>query len=208
MTALQYMGTGILFALVAGICFVGAIVYFLLTKQKHYLYAERLGRMKFPEQFYKDMKEQYEKTENISQTLDLLLEQYPKGKVAKRLRASKDYLKNSHYKDYETALYRYLSDSDTANVITEILLKDLQKICRIPCKQEKNTGEENKKMRRSNWKTKVVVVIAFILSVVAGVVAAIFTPDIWKGLVGFGTFAVVLLVLVFILVKVLHIGRD
>lgn len=45
-------------------------------------------------------------------------------------------------------------------------------------------------MRRSNWKTKVVVVIAFILSVVAGVVAAIFTPAVWKGLVGFGTFAV------------------
>ena len=94
------------------------------------------------------MKEQYEKTENISQTLDLLLEQYPKGKVAKRLRASKDYLKNSHYKDYETALYRYLSDSDTANVITEILLKDLQKIRRIPCKQEKNTGEENKNEKK------------------------------------------------------------
>ncbi|RGI48907.1 hypothetical protein DXB52_07715 [Ruminococcus sp. OM04-4AA] len=207
MTALQYMGTGIVFALVAGICFVGAIVYFLLTKQKHYLYAERLGRMKFPEQFYKDMKEQYEKTENISQTLDLLLEQYPKGKVAKRLRASKDYLKNSHYKDYETALYRYLSDSDTANVITELLLKDLRKICRIPCKQEKIL-ERRIKMRRSNWKTKVIVVIAFILSIVLGVVAAMFAPDVWKGLVGFGTFAVVLLVLVFILVKVLHIGRE
>ena len=207
MTALQYMGTGIVFALVAGICFVGAIVYFLLTKQKHYLYAERLGRMKFPEQFYKDMKEQYEKTENISQTLDLLLEQYPKGKVAKRLRASKDYLKNSHYKDYETALYRYLSDSDTANVITELLLKDLRKICRIPCKQEKIL-ERRIKMRRSNWKTKVIVVIAFILSIVLGVVAAMFAPDLWKGLVGFGTFAVVLLVLVFILVKVLHIGRE
>ena len=207
MTALQYMGTGIVFALVAGICFVGAIVYFLLTKQKHYLYAERLGRMKFPEQFYKDMKEQYEKTENISQTLDLLLEQYPKGKVAKRLRASKDYLKNSHYKDYETALYRYLSDSDTANVITELLLKDLRKICRIPCKQEKIL-ERRIKMRRTNWKTKVIVVIAFILSIVLGVVAAMFAPDVWKGLVGFGTFAVVLLVLVFILVKVLHIGRE
>ncbi len=207
MTALQYMGTGIVFALVAGICFVGAIVYFLLTKQKHYLYAERLGRMKFPEQFYKDMKEQYEKTENISQTLDLLLEQYPKGKVAKRLRASKDYLKNSHYKDYETASYRYLSDSDTANVITELLLKDLRKICRIPCKQEKIL-ERRIKMRRSNWKTKVIVVIAFILSIVLGVVAAMFAPDVWKGLVGFGTFAVVLLVLVFILVKVLHIGRE
>ena len=110
MTALQYMGTGILFALVAGICFVGAIVYFLLTKQKYYLYTERLGRMKFPEQFYKDMKEQYEKTENISQTLDLLL--------------------------------------DTANVITQILLKDLKKICRLSCKQEKNIGEENKNEKK------------------------------------------------------------
>ena len=145
MTALQYMGTGIVFALVAGVCFVGAIIYLFLTKHKKYLYAERLGKIKFPKQFYRNLRRLYEKTESIPQTLDLLLEQYPKGQVAKRLRASKDYLKNSHYKDYETALYRYLSDSDTANVITEILLKDLQKICRIPCKQEKNTGEENKK---------------------------------------------------------------
>ena len=59
-----------------------------------------------------------------------------------------------------------------------------------------------------NWKTKVIVVIAFILSIVLGVVAAMFAPDVWKGLVGFGTFAVVLLVLVFIIVKVLHIGRE
>ena len=63
-------------------------------------------------------------------------------------------------------------------------------------------------MRRTNWKTKVVVIVAFILSVIAGIVAAMFTPDVWKGLVGFGTFAVVLLVLVFILVKVLRIGRN
>ena len=32
-------------------------------------------------------------------------------------------------------------------------------------------------MRRSNWKTKVIVVIAFILSIVLGVVAAMFAPD-------------------------------
>ena len=59
-------------------------------------------------------------------------------------------------------------------------------------------------MRRSNWKTKIVVIVAFILSVIAGIAAAIFTPAVWKGLVGF----VVLLVLVFILVKVLRIGRN
>ena len=76
------------------------------------------------------------KTENINETLDYLLTKYPKGKVAKRLRASKDYLKHSHYKDYETALYRYLSDNDTENVITEILILDLQKIRRLPCKEE------------------------------------------------------------------------
>ena len=39
-------------------------------------------------------------------------------------------------------------------------------------------------MRRSNWKTKVIVVIAFILSIVLGVVAAMFAPDVWKGLIG------------------------
>ena len=63
-------------------------------------------------------------------------------------------------------------------------------------------------MRRSNWKTKLVVIVAFILSVIVGIAAAMFTPDVWKGVVGFGTFAVVLLVLVFILVKVLRIGRN
>lgn len=62
------------------------------------------------------------------------------------------------------------------------------------------------KMGRSNWKTKLVVGVAFILSIIAGVLAAMFAPDVWKGLVGFGTFAIVLLVLVFIFIKVLHIG--
>lgn len=63
-------------------------------------------------------------------------------------------------------------------------------------------------MGRSNWKTKLIVGIAFILSVVAGVVAVTLAPDLWKGLVGFGTFAIMLIVLVFIFVKILHIGRD
>lgn len=63
-------------------------------------------------------------------------------------------------------------------------------------------------MRRSNWKLKVTVAVAFILSIVAGIIAAMLTPGVWKGFVGFGTFAVLLIVLVFIFIKVLHIGRD
>lgn len=63
-------------------------------------------------------------------------------------------------------------------------------------------------MRRSNWKLKVTVAVAFILSIAAGIIAAILTPGVWKGLAGFGTFAVLLIVLVFIFIKVLHFGRD
>ena len=117
----------------------------LFLCHKKYLYAERFRKIKFPKQFYVDLLERYEKTENINQTLDILLGKYSKGKVAKRIRASKDYLKHSHYKDYETALYRYLSDNDTNQVVTEILLKDMQKIRRLPCKESTDLEEEKTK---------------------------------------------------------------
>lgn len=137
MTALQHIGgTGMICGGVAGVCLIGLLLFLFVTYRKRYLYTKRFRKINFPEQFYQELREQYKKTESITQTLDLLLERYPRGKVARRIRASRDYLKHSHYKDYETALYRYLADTDTANVITEVLLKDLQKIRRLPCKQE------------------------------------------------------------------------
>jgi len=139
------MGTEIIFCGFAGVCFIGAIVFFFFTKHRKYLYSGRFRKIKFPKQFYADLLEQYEKTESINQTLDILLGKYPKGKVAIRIRASKDYLKHSHYRDYETALYRYLSDNDTNQVVTKILLKDLQKIRRLPCKEITDLKEENVK---------------------------------------------------------------
>ena len=123
--------------------FVGAIVFFFATRHKKYLYAERFRKIKFPKQFYIDLLGEYEKTESINQTLDILLGRYSKGRVAKRICASKDYLKHSHYRDYETALYRYLSDNDTNHVITEILLKDMQKVRRLPCKENTDLEKEN-----------------------------------------------------------------
>ena len=63
MTALQYMGTGIIFGGFAGICFVGAIVFFFATRHKKYLYAERFRKIKFPKQFYIDLLGEYEKTD-------------------------------------------------------------------------------------------------------------------------------------------------
>jgi hypothetical protein len=116
---------------------------FFATRHKKYLYAERFRKIKFPKQFYIDLLGEYEKTESINQTLDILLGRYSKGRVAKRICASKDYLKHSHYRDYETALYRYLSDNDTNHVITEILLKDMQKVRRLPCKENTDLEKEN-----------------------------------------------------------------
>lgn len=117
--------------------------FFFATRHKKYLYAERFRKIKFPKQFYIDLLGEYEKTESINQTLDILLGRYSKGRVAKRICASKDYLKHSHYRDYETALYRYLSDNDTNHVITEILLKDMQKVRRLPCKENTDLEKEN-----------------------------------------------------------------
>lgn len=61
-------------------------------------------------------------------------------------------------------------------------------------------------MRNSNWKLKVLVFVALVISVILGVVAAMFTPEPYKGLVGFGLFAVLLILFTFIFTK--FMGRD
>lgn len=134
MNAGQYMWIGSLLGGIAGVCCMTAIILSFTTRRKRYRYMRRFWKLKFPETFYQDMRMHYRNTEEIGMMLQLLLDQYPKGRVASRIKASQDYLKNSHYKDYETALYRYLSDSDTDHIITEILQADLQKFRRLPCK--------------------------------------------------------------------------
>lgn len=66
-------------------------------------------------------------------------------------------------------------------------------------------------MRNSNWKAKVLIMVAFIIGIIAGIMAAIHTPEQYsqyRGLIVFGTIAIVSIVIVFICVKILHIGRD
>lgn len=66
-------------------------------------------------------------------------------------------------------------------------------------------------MRDNSWKTKAIVFVAFIISILGGIVAAIAVPEayaIWKGVVGFGLGAVLFLLLTVLFVKILHIGRD
>lgn len=59
-------------------------------------------------------------------------------------------------------------------------------------------------MRENNWKTKAIVAVACILSILAGVAVAVIIPQShaeWKGFAGFGTFIVLILLVTFVLTK-------
>ena len=65
-------------------------------------------------------------------------------------------------------------------------------------------------MRNNGWKVKVLIVIAFVIGVVAGISAAMMTPaaySMYRGLIGFGTIVIVSCLIVFISVKVFHVGE-
>lgn len=66
-------------------------------------------------------------------------------------------------------------------------------------------------MRRSNWKSKFLIILAFIIGAIAGVAVAIFIPGEYaqyRGLCTFGTIAIVAGAIVFIAVRILRIGED
>lgn len=128
----MYIWLGIFLGIAAGGCLAAVGVLFFTEKGSQ---NRRMRKVMFPKEFYSALEEFYKQTEDIPLTLDLLLEQYPKGRIARRIRLAKNYLKNSHYKDFETALLRYLADTDTERIIENILQADLEKFRRLPCKK-------------------------------------------------------------------------
>ncbi|CUX28154.1 MULTISPECIES: hypothetical protein [Clostridia] len=66
-------------------------------------------------------------------------------------------------------------------------------------------------MRKSNWKSKVLIVFAVLIGIAAGAVAAVTInethPQI-TGLAFFGVLAIITIVIVAVGVKILGIGRD
>lgn len=66
-------------------------------------------------------------------------------------------------------------------------------------------------MRKSNWKAKVLIVLAFLIGAAAAGAVAAFLPEkyaLYKGLLSFGALAGVSVSLVFIGVKVFRIGDE
>jgi uncharacterized membrane protein YcjF (UPF0283 family) len=66
-------------------------------------------------------------------------------------------------------------------------------------------------MRRSNWKSKLLIVIAVLVGILAGVSTAIMVNKIYSnatGLAFFGTLIIVAGFIILIGVKIFRIGRD
>lgn len=135
----MYIWLGIFLGMAAGCCLAAVGVLFFAEKDSQ---KGQLRKVIFPKEFYTDLEQFYKQTEDIPLTLDLLLERYPKGRIARRIRLAKNYLKNSHYKDFETALLHYLADTDTERVTENILQADLEKFRRLPCKANKEKEEQ------------------------------------------------------------------
>ena len=66
-------------------------------------------------------------------------------------------------------------------------------------------------MRKTDWKAKVIIMVAFIIGIAAGITAGVLTPELYsqyRGLIVFGTIALVSMIIVVACVKIFHIGRD
>lgn len=66
-------------------------------------------------------------------------------------------------------------------------------------------------MRKTDWKAKVIIMDAFIIGIAAGITAGVLTPEPYvqyRGLIVFGTIALVSMIIVVACVKIFHIGRD
>lgn len=146
MSATQYIWMGILLSGLSGICLVGLVVGIGMLYARKPAYRKRRRKICISAEFYYEFKENYQRTENIRETLDIMRELYPKKMYAKRIKAAISYLERSHYRDYETALYRYLLDDRqvASSILSEVLLEDMLKRRRLPDKEaERNTYEKN-----------------------------------------------------------------
>lgn len=102
-------------------------------------YRRKVRKVRMPPQFYEELTSGYREAGDIKEALEGMLSKYPRGRAARRIRASLDYLENSRYRDYETALYGYVWDKkeESAALLAEILVQDLAKIRRLPVKERK-----------------------------------------------------------------------
>lgn len=137
MNATYYYIAGVIFAALAACTCVAFFcsVCLILKGKKKSLYQQKLPTPNYPETFPEMVSQAYDATGDIKGMLMLLSSKVDK-RTGKRAAAALDYLKHSRYRDYETALYDYLSDGSTEceERIRMVLEKEIRKQKGLICK--------------------------------------------------------------------------
>jgi hypothetical protein len=133
-----YSVIGVVLLFLSGAFLLMLVIYNLnvLAKQRRIpLYQRKLAKMRFPDTFCIEIREAYQKAENMREMFSVLKVKYPKGVMYKRILAAEDYLLHSRYQDFETTLFKYLSDGslELEKMHTEIIRQEVMKRRRLPC---------------------------------------------------------------------------
>lgn len=132
---ISYRYIGVLLMALSICCLIVFLICIMMRKKRRPLYRGKLPKIQYPEGFAGAVLLAYEVTGDIRGMLQLLKSKW-NGKAEKRIAASLDYLNHSRYRDYETALYKYLSDGSeqVEEALDQVLEKEIRKqkglICR------------------------------------------------------------------------------
>ncbi|MDO4977660.1 MAG: hypothetical protein Q4E53_10405 [Eubacteriales bacterium] len=119
---------------------IGAILYFIVkdSKSPDYMNPKNLPAVIYEVEDRKKFYEYYQLTGNIEGMLYYYARHSGNKKQRKRVMEAERYLKFSRYRDYETALFTYVSDGNTATniVLNDIILQDARRRTGLPMKKE------------------------------------------------------------------------
>lgn len=129
---------GIILAVISGLFLVMAVVWMIYN----YIYWRTPDYMrKLPEASYTGEEREllrscYNVAGSIEGMLSICISKCKDKKLKKRLRAADSYLKESRYKDYETALFFYASDGskETEALFRDMIENELRKRRGLPMK--------------------------------------------------------------------------
>lgn len=129
---------GIILSAVSGLFLVIAVVWtaYSLIHWKMPEYTQKLPEASYTGNDRELLRSCYNAAESIEGMLSIGISKCKDKKIKKRLRAADSYLKESRYKDYETALFFYASDGseETKALFQDMIETELRKRIGLPMK--------------------------------------------------------------------------
>ncbi len=132
----MYIQIGTVLA-VLGCCFLLAAAISYTRNRKRPLYRKKMPKKAYAPAFIESISRAYFSAGDIRGMLNVLSEKWKGGTAGKRIPAALSYIEGSRYRDYETALFLYLSDGSTEcdQVLEQILQKEILKQRGLICKK-------------------------------------------------------------------------